>query len=147
MSLKILFRNLFVLQTIIISLCYYIEEKHHNKIKNNFAFGSCFYGRLSTRFDMFKTIQENNPELWVWLGDAAYSDLKYPLNKKIFDYEFSQDMFNKSKNNECKNNFNFLLLQTKLSLKLKRKKISLDNYLIFLMINIKPNQISYSSYF
>lgn len=107
MSKSNLIKIILVIQSIFLSVCYYIEENHHKNIINNFAFGSCFYGRLSTRLDMFKTIEEHNPELWVWLGDAAYADPIFPLNEKIFNYEFSQEMFNKSKNNECKQKTNF----------------------------------------
>jgi len=94
--------KIFLLITnLIIQNCFYIAEKHHTNILNNFTFGSCFYGRLSTRLDMFKTIQEHNPELWVWLGDAAYADIKFPITQKIFDFDFSQEVFNTSKQNEC----------------------------------------------
>ena len=85
-----------------VNFSYYIEENHHPDIINNFAFGSCFYGRSSTRLDMFKIILKNNPELWVWLGDAAYSDYDLKEKGKIFDYEFSQNIFNISKSNKCK---------------------------------------------
>lgn len=80
---------------------YYIEEKHHSGIINNFSFGSCFVGRVSTRFDMFKTILSYKPELWVWLGDAAYADLTTPIDGKMFNYEFSKQVFENSKNNKC----------------------------------------------
>ncbi len=79
----------------------YIDESHHSQIIDNFAFGSCFIGRSSTRFDMFKTIQKNHPQLWIWLGDAAYADNLVKVNGTLFNYEFSIDMFRKSKTNKC----------------------------------------------
>lgn len=101
-SSKIIFQFLFLITQIYYSLTYYIEETHHSNITNSFAFGSCFYGRLSYRFDMFNTINRNNPELWVWLGDAAYADNPLNFNTKKFDLQYSSDTFNKSKSNECK---------------------------------------------
>ena len=98
---KIIFIFLISLMKIFKSI--YIEEKHHSKIKNNFVFGSCFIGRISDKFDIFNTIGLNNPELYVWLGDAAYADNKIPINGEYFNYEFSKDLFNQSKTNEGKN--------------------------------------------
>jgi hypothetical protein len=37
------------------------------------AFGSCFH-IFNMKNDIFATIGENRPNLWVWLGDAAYTD-------------------------------------------------------------------------
>eukprot|EP00347_Sterkiella_histriomuscorum_P018200 403346407 len=37
------------------------------------AFGSC-YGIFDYKGDIFKTIVQNDPSLWIWLGDAAYTD-------------------------------------------------------------------------
>jgi hypothetical protein len=87
----------------------YIEEKHHSNIKNNFVFGSCFIGRISDKFDIFNTIRDNEPELYIWLGDAAYADNKIPKLGEYFNYEFSKDIFNQSKTNEGKLCFNKLI--------------------------------------
>ena len=38
------------------------------------SFGSC-YGIFSHTSDMFETIVDNSPDLFVWLGDVAYVDL------------------------------------------------------------------------
>jgi hypothetical protein len=87
---------------------FYIESGHHeqisNKTINNFAFGSCFMGRFSTRLDMFKTILENEPDLWVWLGDAAYVDpltFDYTKSTVEFDKNFAQDLFNRVREEKC----------------------------------------------
>ncbi|CDW81812.1 UNKNOWN [Stylonychia lemnae] len=37
------------------------------------AFGSCF-GMLHFKNEIFKTIRDYDPNLWIWLGDAAYTD-------------------------------------------------------------------------
>ena len=37
------------------------------------AFGSC-YGIFDYKSDIFRVISLNNPHLWIWLGDAAYTD-------------------------------------------------------------------------
>ena len=37
------------------------------------AFGSC-YGIFGKKGDIFRAVSENDPGLWVWLGDAAYTD-------------------------------------------------------------------------
>ncbi len=37
------------------------------------AFGSC-YGLLDYRTDVFKHVNNQSPQLWMWLGDAAYTD-------------------------------------------------------------------------
>jgi hypothetical protein len=83
-----------------------ISGSHQNTTLNTFAFGSCFYGRLSTRLDIFKTINLHNPELWVWLGDAAYVDKvalwDYYKSHLEVDFKKAEEIFATSKNNECK---------------------------------------------
>ena len=37
------------------------------------AFGSCFR-IFDYKNDMFRTVTENRPHLWTWMGDAAYTD-------------------------------------------------------------------------
>lgn len=85
---------------------YYIPcEKNLNKTFTNFSYGSCFLGFLSDRDDIFKTINKNNPELWMWLGDAAYIDkikLNYLSNEFDFDEKFAIEMFQKVKKDKCK---------------------------------------------
>lgn len=48
-----------------------LEEDKGSKLK--IAFGSC-YGMLHFMTDIFKTINAYDPNLWIWLGDAAYTD-------------------------------------------------------------------------
>jgi hypothetical protein len=83
-----------------------ISGSHKNTTLNTFAFGSCFYGRLSTRLDIFKTILLHKPELWVWLGDAAYVDTvavwDYYKSHLNVDFKKAEEIFSLSKNNECK---------------------------------------------
>lgn len=50
-----------------------ILSMDNNQEKLKIAFGSC-YGMLSYMNDIFKSIDAYNPHLWVWLGDAAYTD-------------------------------------------------------------------------
>jgi len=84
---------------------YYIpSEENINKTFSNFSFGSCFLGYLSERDDMFKTINENNPDLWVWLGDAAYIDkinINYLSSSISLDIQFAEKMFNNVKSEKC----------------------------------------------
>jgi len=37
------------------------------------AFGSC-YGLVNFYTDMFRHVNAFQPDLWIWLGDAAYTD-------------------------------------------------------------------------
>ena len=41
--------------------------------KFKLAFGSC-YGMLDHKSDIFKSIVNYEPHMWLWLGDAAYTD-------------------------------------------------------------------------
>jgi hypothetical protein len=72
---------------------------------NSFTFGSCFYGRFSTRLDIFKTIDQQNSDLWLWLGDAAYVDkhaiVDYWKSSHIVNFTLAEEIFNTSRNNEC----------------------------------------------
>ena len=49
------------------------------------AFGSCFH-IFNMKNDIFATIGENRPNLWVWLGDAAYTDNVRKAGCKHFSY-------------------------------------------------------------
>lgn len=106
-NLKQKFLHLLIISMLIIKIeSYYIESGEHSEMTlNNFAFGSCFYGRHSTRMDIFKTIHKNKPELWLWLGDAAYVDKVaiWDYWKSTLDVNFTlaEQIFNISKNNEC----------------------------------------------
>ncbi len=101
----IIFITLIILIYIPLSISYYIPIGNHpNTTLTNFAFGSCFFGRLSTRLDIFNAINQENPELWLWLGDAAYID-EFTMNmfKQTIDINSEKIIktFNGSKNNEC----------------------------------------------
>ena len=37
------------------------------------AFGSC-YGLLNFSTDIFAHVNKYKPDVWIWLGDAAYTD-------------------------------------------------------------------------
>lgn len=49
------------------------------------AFGSCFH-IFNMKNDIFATIGENRPNVWVWLGDAAYTDNVRKAGCKHFTY-------------------------------------------------------------
>ena len=107
-NLKHKFLSFFIIFMIIKnSLAYYIPSGDHEEINlNNFAFGSCFCGRHSTRLDIFKTIHKNKPDMWIWFGDAAYVDklAVWDYWKSTLDVNFTlaEQTFNLSRNNECK---------------------------------------------
>ncbi len=90
-----------------ITYSYYIPFGNHSNITlNNFAFGSCFYGYYSKRLDIFKTINENDPQMWLWLGDAAYVDqapliIQYLKSTISVNFTKAEEIFHQSKNNEC----------------------------------------------
>ena len=79
MSLYKSFIKTLILQLLLLSLCsardtQFLDLDFVSKSGPlSIAFGSCF--RI---FDMknhiFKTIQENDPHVWTWMGDAAYTD-------------------------------------------------------------------------
>jgi hypothetical protein len=102
--LRSIFVFLIVCKLITLS-CYFIPSGNHNNFTlNNFAFGSCFQGFLSDRLDIFKSINEENPELWVWLGDATYLDnltLNYFTYPTEFDAFHVEKMFNMTKYDIC----------------------------------------------
>jgi hypothetical protein len=97
---------LIILSAFVCSISFYIETGDHKEITlSNFTFGSCFYGRESTRLDIFKTISKNKPQLFMWLGDAAYVDEKVTFGfwKSSIDVNFTraEEIFEESKKNEC----------------------------------------------
>ena len=74
-----------------------------NMIINKFAFGSCYNFFGPKRMDIFKTINNNNPDMFVWLGDVTYLDdinLNLILGMSpIFNKQESERRFNETKNN------------------------------------------------
>ena len=53
---------------------YYIPEDNHNITEiNSFAFGSCYNLRKSiSKYTIFNVIDKHKPDVFMWLGDAAY---------------------------------------------------------------------------
>ena len=45
----------------------------NDKSSIRIAFGSC-YGIRDFKSDIFETIADDKPDLWIWLGDVAYVD-------------------------------------------------------------------------
>ena len=84
---------------------FYIPFGNHNNVTlNNFSFGSCFGGFLSTgKTWIFKTVLKYDPQIWVWGGDAAYLDsfsLNYFKRSLALNFTHAENMFNKTKNDE-----------------------------------------------
>jgi hypothetical protein len=96
----------FIINFILLTIkSYYIKPGLHSNITlANFSFGSCYRGFLSDRYDIFKIINQNNPNLWVWLGDAAYvHELHINVYKtNLFDENFAKDIYQLVLNDECK---------------------------------------------
>lgn len=92
----------YILQTI---KGYFIPPGNHNNVTlHNFSFGSCFYGRESERLDIFKTVLKNSPQMWFWIGDAAYVDVNTVLYywKSTLEVNFTEveKIFNIAKSEE-----------------------------------------------
>lgn len=87
-------------------LNFYIPFGNHSNITlQNFSFGSCYGGFLAdpNKSWIFKTINKNNPQMWVWGGDAAYLDsfsLNYFKNSLSLNFSHAVNMFNKTKNDQ-----------------------------------------------
>lgn len=65
----------FLLVLIGFSKCLYLKDGNNsNIIISKLAFGSCFNGFGYKRFEIFESILNNNPDIFVWLGDVAYLD-------------------------------------------------------------------------
>jgi hypothetical protein len=99
--------NISILILIGVVCSYYIPYGHHNTTLDNFSFGSCFKGSRGYRQDIFNTINRNDPQIWLWLGDAAYVDnMRYSLLSYYSStHPFEEDRmkyFNETKYNECK---------------------------------------------
>ncbi len=144
--LFIIFNFLTIIKT------YYIPYNTNlNETFNNFSFGSCFLGYLSDRNDIFQTINDNQPELWIWTGDAAYIDkinLKYFSSRVPLDLEYAENMFQKVKNEKCIFYISIILRKSiKLNfIKLIKSKITVINILktfsLFNFGEVYPNDRS-----
>ena len=88
------------------TLCIYYDDNQTdtNFILNNFTFGSCYYGRLSTNLTIFNAIKQHHSNLWLWLGDAAYVDepnlLYYYKQTHPNNWTRVEEIFNTSKSNK-----------------------------------------------
>jgi hypothetical protein len=85
---------------------YYISPGLHNDINiTKFSFGSCYRGPYGWRSDIFHTISNNNPQLWLWLGDSAYVDkltiFHYYRSTQDLNFTKVEEIFNDTKKNEC----------------------------------------------
>lgn len=82
---------------------YYIPPENHKLTSiNSFAFGSCYnLHKNVSKYAIFNVIDKNKPDIFMWLGDAAYVRFsptsKYKLIRK-YKYFFSVfDEFNRTK--------------------------------------------------
>ena len=96
---------LFFLYLLISIKCYYIKEGHvSSKIITNFTFGSNYYGRNSESGDIFAKINEHNPNLFIWLGNAVYLDQPkfnyFRASPKTMDFDMIRVLYKKVKENE-----------------------------------------------
>jgi hypothetical protein len=71
------------------------EDRHNVSSINSFAFGSCYNGinKHKSRYDIFDTIHKNKPDLFIWLGDAAY--IRYYKEGLGFFQRIKLNLFNK----------------------------------------------------
>lgn len=88
---------------------YYINNSHPDMTLNNFTFGSCFYGRESTRLDIFEKIIKHNSQMFLWMGDAAYVDLQtyvyYWKSNLEVNFTLAEQIWSESKNEPRKTNY------------------------------------------
>lgn len=84
------------------SYSYYIPNENSAMILKNISFGSCYNGFMSTRYDIFKTVNMNNPQVFMWTGDVAYMDTmidtmvnQYYQTHKL-DEEYGLSRFNRT---------------------------------------------------
>jgi len=86
---------------------YYIKDGTHNNITlNNFAFGSCYRPFFKSRkTDIFKSVLQSDPEMWIWVGDLTYLDymtFNYFRRDFGFDAVHVEEKFNQTKFDICK---------------------------------------------
>jgi hypothetical protein len=81
-------------------LTYYLPTGYHNYSLTTFAFGSCYRGFFSMRYDIFKQVNKNNPQLFLWLGDAAYVHNVTIIDD--FDEAFAVNLYKENWEDECK---------------------------------------------
>ena len=59
------------------------------------AWGSC-YGMKTHTSDIFETISRNRPDVFVWLGDVAYTD--HPLHFAPMGVDYIQERLDQTRN-------------------------------------------------
>jgi hypothetical protein len=79
---------------------YYIDQENLHNITqlNTLTFGSCYNGVSihSSRYEIFDVISKHSPDLFMWIGDAAY--LRYYSEEKIkFRYKILNFLLDKWK--------------------------------------------------
>ena len=58
------------------------------------GFGSCF-NLMDSRSDMFRALSEHDPEVFIWLGDFAYTDvMPVPLLFNPGSEDYTRQRFN-----------------------------------------------------
>jgi alkaline phosphatase D len=67
-----------------------LKVKDENNIK--ISFGSCNKFYRSHKSDIFYDIAKQNTDVWVWLGDIAYTD-----NMKLLGLWYADQDFEKNK--------------------------------------------------
>ncbi len=92
-----------------LTLSYFFPEGKAKKPLTNFAFGSCYNGFLRQRMDIFNTLLEIKPDLFIFNGDTTYlDDLDYHLIFNIppeFNQTRSQIRFDDTFHNEFYSKF------------------------------------------
>lgn len=86
-----------------VTYCYYLKNGYHNSTQlNNISFGSCFFGRESNRLEIFDVVMKHDPQMWLWMGDAAYVDehitFRYFMSTIDVNFTNAEQTFNAAKN-------------------------------------------------
>lgn len=74
----------------ILLLLFFIATNAFTAELSQIAFGSCNKPEYKNRQKIWNTIGENNPQLWIWMGDNVYADTT--------DFKVMQSIYNKQKN-------------------------------------------------
>jgi phosphodiesterase/alkaline phosphatase D-like protein len=65
------------------------------------AFGSC-YGWRNLTSEIFHEILAVNPSIWLWLGDAAYTDRKWQPYQAGDNLNYQRSRFEATRNDPSK---------------------------------------------
>lgn len=109
----ILLLSITLLSLINQSNSYYIKEGEQKSFPvSNFSFGSCYNSWSSKRMDAFKYIKKLNPELFIWMGDAAYLDsIPRSIVNSIYPYTFYNKEYFISRFNVTYNNKDYKIMR------------------------------------